>query len=126
MTGAELKAYCDEIVAFCKENDLRDHPTKYFEFRKVLMDVVSDESLDNAVRLDASVTQRSLSWLFNSVSGAQMKKRQPESSLYMSSNHECLTSKCRTGVTALATQFEFKLQPLVLGVKHYFGTGHKA
>lgn len=131
MTPTELKAYCDEISEFCKANELRDHPTKYFEFRKKLAGIASDATLENAVRIDASIVQRTLSWMFNSITGAQMKERiserlkdYPESQLY--SPHDSLTSKCRAKVIQMASNFEFKPTPLVLGIKHYYGESHGA
>ncbi len=126
-----FKKYQNGIIEFCKQNELRDHPTKYFEFRKRLVELSQDESLEYSVRLDASMMQRTLSWMFNSVSGAQIKqsnadarKEYPESTLYFNSSHDSLTSKCRAKVVQLASSFEFKPQPLVFGIKHYYGANH--
>lgn len=122
MNRNEYKAYFDGVIEFCNTNDIRNHPTEYYAYRRRLIEIANDESLDPSIRGDASSIQRNLKWTFNSVVGCGGSNRNKLSELY--SGHKTLTTACMNKVTQLAERFAFKPQPLVQGIKHYYAVNH--
>lgn len=118
MTREEYKVYFDAIIDFCKVNDIRNHPTEYYAYRRRLIEIANDESLDPSIRGDASAIQRNLKWTFNSVVGRGNRNRGKLSKLY--TGHHTLTTACMNKVTQLAERFAFKPQPLVTEIKNYY------
>lgn len=125
MNREDFDKYIEEIRAFCKTHDIKDHPTEYFAYRRRLVEIANDTSIEIATRIDAYFLQSSIKWVFNCVTGTQIKKRleqYPESTLY--SGHRSLTRDCMTPVAKLATRFEFKPKPIVHDIKHYYAVNH--
>lgn len=118
MNRNEYKAFFDAITEFCKTNDIRNHPTKYYTYRRRLIEIANDESLDPSIRRDASSIQQNLKWTFYSVVGRGDSNRNKLSGLY--AGHHTLTTACMNKVTKLAERFAFKPHPLVQGIKHYY------
>lgn len=124
MNRSEYKAYFDEIIDFCKTNDIRCHPAEYHAYRRRLIEIANDQSLDLSIRQDAGSIQRNLKWTFNSIVGSGSGDRSKLSDLY--TGHRNLTTACMNKVTQLAERFAFKPQPLVQGIKHYYAVAHGA
>ncbi|ABY63111.1 hypothetical protein ST201phi2-1p284 [Pseudomonas phage 201phi2-1] len=121
MNIEDFKNYQESIIEFCKANDIREFPETYFVYRKRLVEIANDKSIDNTVRINAAELHSQIKWTFNAVYGrglADQLRKYPESTLY--DNGQCLTTRCRTKVVQLAERFAFKPQPLVLGIKHYW------
>lgn len=124
MNHGEYKAYFDGIIEFCKTNDIRNYPTEYYAYRRRLIEIANDQSLDLSIRQDASSIQRNLKWTFNSVYGCGDSNSGKLSELY--TGHRTLTTACMNKVTQLAERYAFKPQPLVQGIKHYYAVTHGA